>query len=323
MQAVLHRGYGPPEALTLEEVGIPAVADDQALVRVHAAAVNPGDLFSLLGRPLAARVMTGLMSPRQPIRGRAFAGTVEKVGWKVTRFAPGDQVYAEASGGGYAEYAAVSEKLLAAKPMNLTFEEAATVPLAGVTALQGLRDTGRVTSGDTVLVNGASGGVGTLAVQIARILGAEVTAVASTRNLDLMEELGADHVVDYTRDAFARGDRRYDVVLDLVGNRTLTELRRILTPNGTLVLSSGPPSPTLRRILKALALSPFVSQRLVPLVQSASGEDLEELTRMIESGRLRPVVDRVYPLGQASQALRYQADGHARGRTVITLSEQP
>jgi NADPH:quinone reductase-like Zn-dependent oxidoreductase len=320
MQAVVSRRYGPPEALEFEILEMPAVGDSDVLVRVHAAAVNPGDVFSVLGRPyVGARAVTGVLAPRHPVPGRAFAGTVEAVGSNVSRFAPGDDVYGETSGGAYADYLAAADKLLARKPANVTFEEAAAVPLSGVTALQGLRDRGRVQPNSRVLINGASGGVGTLAVQIARVLGGEVTAVCSTRNIELVRSLGAQHVVDYTREDFTQGGRRYDVVFDLIGNRSLTELRRILTATGTLVLSSGPPSPTIRRLLKALVLSPLVRQRLVPNVQRLSGEDLERLTEWIEAGDVRPVIDRAYPLRQAPEALRYQAEGHAQGRTVITI----
>lgn len=324
MKAVVYREYGSPEVLKFENIEVPAVGDDDVLVRVHAAAVNPGDVFSVLGRPyVGARLVTGLLAPRHPVPGRASAGTVEAVGRNVTRFAPGDQVYGETSGGAYAEYISAAEKLLARKPDNITFEEAAAVPLSGVTALQGLRDKGGVQPKSTVLINGASGGVGTLAVQIARALGAEVTAVCSTRNIEMMKSLGVDHVVDYPREDFTRGGPRYDVVFDLIGNRPLTKLRRILTPTGTLVLSSGPPSPTIRRIIKALVMSPFIRQRLVPVLQMPSARDLEQLTELIEAGDVKPVIDRVYPLSRAPEALRYQAEGHAQGRTVITMQQPP
>lgn len=320
MKAVVYRRYGPPEVLEFKDTEMPSVGDDDVLVRVHAAAVNPGDLYSVLGKPhVGVRLMAGLLAPRHPVPGRASAGTVEEVGRNVTRFAPGDEVYGETSGGGFAEYVSATEKLWARKADNITFVEAAAVPLAGLTALQGLRDKGRVQPGSRVLINGASGGVGTLAVQIARALGAEVTAVCSTRNIEMMRSLGAAHVVDYTREDFSRGGPRYDVVFDLIGNRRLGELRRILTPTGTLVLSSGPPSPTIRRIIKALMMSPFFRQRLVPNLQMPSGDDLERLTELIEAGEVKPVIDQVYPLSQAADALRYQAEGHAQGRTIITM----
>ena len=320
MRAVLYRRYGSPDVLELDDVDVPATGDDDVLVRVHAAAVNPGDLYSLLGRPYVVRLITGLVTPRQPVLGRAFAGTVEAVGENVSRFRPGDEVYGEIPGGAYAEYVSVAERVLARKPHNTPFEEAAAVPLSGVTALKGLRDKGEVAPGNKVLINGASGGVGTLAVQIARSMGAEVTAVCSSRNVEMVQSLGADHVVDYTGEDFTLG-RGYDVVFDLVGNRSLAELRRTLTPTGTLVLSSGPPSPTIRRIITALVLSPFLRGRMAPLLQRSSREDLEHLTELIEASTLTPVIDRTYRLSDAPEAIRYQGQGHARGRTVITMKQ--
>lgn len=319
MRAATYRAYGPPEAIEHAEVPVPDTGDNDVLVRVHAAAVNPGDYFSLLGRPWVVRLATGLSKPRQVIPGRAFAGTVESLGHGATRFRPGDEIYGEISGGAYAEFASVDEKSLARKPRNATFEEAAAVPISGVTALQGLRDVGRVTSGASVLINGASGGVGTMAVQIARALGAEVTAVCRAENAEMMASLGAHHLVDYTKEDFTRHRGSYDVVFDVIGNHSLIDIRRSITRSGTLVLSSGPPSPTIRRIFAALVLSPFLSQRLRPLLQKASVHDLDRLTQMVESGEVVPVVDRAFPLNLAAEALRYQGEGHARGRTVITM----
>jgi NADPH:quinone reductase-like Zn-dependent oxidoreductase len=319
MRAVVYRAYGSPEVLELDDIDMPTVGDSDVLIRVHAAAVNPGDFFSLLGRPYLVRLATGLVAPRRPVLGRVFAGTVEGVGRNVSRFQRGDEVYGEIPGGTYAEYVSAAEKVLGRKPRNTTFEQAAAVPLSGVTALQGLRDKGQVHAGSRVLINGASGGVGTFAVQIARALGAEVTAVCSTRNIEMARSLGADHVIDYTREDFTVGGPGYDVVFDLIGNHSLAELRRTLTPTGTLVLSNGPPSPTIRRILKALVISPFLPQRMTALLQTPSQEDLEHLTKLIEAGSVTPIVDRTYPLNEAPAALRYQGGGHARGRTIITL----
>lgn len=319
MSAIIQPGYGSPDLLRYEKLEIPDVDDDQVLVRVRAAAVNPGDVFSLRGRPYVVRLAIGMAKPRNPVPGYAFSGTVLRVGRNVTRFRPGDGVYGESSRGAYSECVSVRESVLARKPDNISFEQAAAVPVSGVTALQGLRDKGRVLPGSKVLINGASGGVGTFAVQIGRTLGAEVTAVCSTRNVEMLGSLGAHHVIDYTRDDFTRSGERYDVVFDLIGNHSLSDLRRILTPTGTLVLSSGPPSPTLRRILKALLWTPFVSQRLVPFLQTPSGEDLERLTDLIESGQVMPVLDRVFLLNEAPEALRYQGEGHARGRTIIVV----
>ena len=320
MRAIVQPGYGSPAVLRYEEVEVPDVEDDQVLVRVRAAAVNPGDVFSLRGRPYVVRLVTGMGKPRNPVPGHAFSGTVELVGRNVRRFRPSDGVYGEASRGAYSEFVSVRESVLARKPENTTFEQAAAVPVSGVTALQGLRDKGRVKPGARVLINGASGGVGTFAVQIGLSLGANVTAVCSTRNVELLRSLGADHVIDYTREDFTRAGDRYDVVFDLIGNHSLSNLRRILAPTGTLVLSSGPPSPTLRRILKALVWTPFVSQRMVPLLQTTNGRDLEHLTDLIEAGKVVPVLDRVYPLDEAPEALRYQSEGHARGRTIVVPS---
>jgi len=319
MRSVVYRAYGSPEVLELDDIEVPTVGDGDVLIRVHAAAVNPGDFFSLLGRPYLVRLATGLLAPRRPVLGRAFAGTVEAVSRNASRFQRGDEVYGEIPGGAYAEYVSVAEKVLARKPRNATFEQAAAVPLSGVTALQGLRDKGQVHAGSRVLINGASGGVGTFAVQIARALGAEVTAVCSTRNVEVARSLGADHVIDYTREDFTLGGPAYDVVFDLVGNHSLAELRRTLTPTGTIVLSSGPPSPTIRRILKALVISPFLGQRMTALLQTPSQEDLEHLTKLIEAGSVIPIVDRTYPINEAPAALRYQGRGHARGRTIITV----
>jgi NADPH:quinone reductase-like Zn-dependent oxidoreductase len=319
MRAVIQRRYGSPDALTVEEVEVPVVGGDSVLVRVGAAAVNPGDLYGVLGRPYMVRLTAGPLAPKSPVIGQAFAGTVEAVGENVSRLKPDDEVYGETTSGAYAEYISVDEQVLARKPGNTTFEQAAAVPLSGVTALQGLRDKGRVAPGNRVLINGASGGVGTFAVQIARSMGAEVTAVCGPANLEMVLALGADHVVDYTREDFTRSEQAYDVIFDLVGNRSLAECRRALNANGTLVLSSGPPSPTIRRILAALMLSPFVRRRMVPLLQVPNREDLDQLRDLIEAGSVTPVLDRIYPLSEAPQALRYLQDGHAKGRTVITM----
>jgi NADPH:quinone reductase-like Zn-dependent oxidoreductase len=316
MRAVVYRAYGSADVLAIDSVEVPAAGDGDALVRVRAAAVNPGDLYSMLGRPLAVRLATGLVAPRRRVLGRAFSGTVESVGGNVSDLEAGEDVYGEVPGGAYAEYVSVGEKLVARKPRNTTFEQAAAVPLSGVTALQGLR--GRVGPGARVLINGASGGVGTMAVQIARSLGAEVSAVCGSGSIEMVRALGADRIVDYTRDDFTHLDG-YDVVFDLVGNRSLPELRRILKPNGTLVLSSGPPSPTIRRIVKALVISPLVRQRMRPLLATANKGDLEYLTELIEGGAVTPVIDRIFTLDEAPDALRYQGEGHARGRTIITM----
>lgn len=265
MKAILQTRYGSADVLRLADVPTPTIGGDEVLIRVRAAGVNHADWVHTSGRPLIARLAFGWRFPKQSIRGKDLAGQVEAVGKNVTQFRLGDHVFAEVEAGAFAEYAIVPATLLAMKPANLTFEQAATVPLAARTALQALRDGGNLRSGQTVLINGASGGVGTYAVQIAKALGAEVTAVSSTRNTELVRSLGALDVIDYTKEDFTASGRRYDVILDLIGNHTLTQLRRALTHNGTLVLSSGTGSAVfgpMRRIISALALSPFVSQNL-------------------------------------------------------------
>lgn len=324
MKAIVQHAYGSADVLRLENIDQPAISDDEVLVRVRAAAVNHADWVYTTGRPLIARLAFGIRTPKQIVRGKDVAGVVEAVGKNVTRFRPGDEVYAEVEAGSFAEYTAVPEGLLAHKPSNLSFEQAATVPLSGRTALQGLRDGGKVQSGQKVLINGASGGVGTFAVQIARSLGAEVTAVCSTRNADLVRSLGADHVVDYTQEDFTQGGKRYDVIFDLIGNHSLTACRRALTHTGTLVLSSGTGGRVLGpmgRILRALALSPFIGQNLRTFTATPGRAALDELRDLIESGQVTPAIDRIYPLSETAEAIRYFAEEHASGKIVITLNE--
>jgi NADPH:quinone reductase-like Zn-dependent oxidoreductase len=252
-----------------------------------------------------------------------MAGEVEAVGKDVTRFRPGDEVYAEVDAGGFAEYVSVPEKLLGLKPANLTFEQAAAVPMTAVTALQALRDRGRIEAGQRVLINGASGGIGTFAVQIAKSYGAHVTGVCSTRNVDMVRSIGADDVVDYTREDFADGTRRFDLILDTVGNRSLSEYRRALTPKGTLVMIGGRGSRLLGpagQLFRAMALSPFVSQRLLAILARPNREDLDVLKGLIEAGHVTPVIDRTYPLSEAPDAIRYLEGRHARGKVVVTVS---
>jgi NADPH:quinone reductase-like Zn-dependent oxidoreductase len=299
--------------------------DDEVLVRVRAAAVNHADWVYTSGRPLIARLAFGLRSPKQIVRGKDLAGQVEEVGKNVTQFRPGDEVYSEVEAGAFAEHAIVPAKLLAMKPANLTFEQAATVPLSARTALQALRDGGNLQPGQTVLINGASGGVGTYAVQIAKAIGGKVTGVASARNAELVRSLGASKVIDYTKEDFTKGGRRYDVILDLIGNHSLTKLRRALTHNGTLVLSSGTGSALfgpMGRIIRALALSPFVSQNLRVFSATLGTEVLDELRALIESGKVTPAIDRSYPLNETPKAIRYFVEEHARGKIVITVGEQ-
>jgi NADPH:quinone reductase-like Zn-dependent oxidoreductase len=324
MKAITGHRYGSPDVLGLEEVDDPVAGDGEVLVCVRAASVNPRDWHLLRGVPYVARPQFGgLRRPRHRVLGSDLAGWVEAVGEGVTRFRPGDEVFADALTGCFAEYACVPEDALALKPANLTFEQAAAVPLAGVTALQGLRDHGRVRPGQRVLIIGASGGVGTFAVQLAKWLGAEVTGVCSARNLELVRSLGADHVVDYAREDVTRLGRRYDLIFQLAGTRSPAACRRALTPRGTLLPSSGDSSGRwigpLGRMLAAVALSPFVGQRLVPFLAKRSSDDLRALAELIDSGAVTPVIDRVYPLGDTPAAIRYLEQGHARGKVVITV----
>jgi NADPH:quinone reductase-like Zn-dependent oxidoreductase len=322
LKAITYHRYGSPDVLELEEVDAPVAKDHEVLILVRATSANPRDWHFMRGLPYIMRPL-GLRRPKDGGLGSDVAGQVEAVGRAVTRFRPGDEVLAHVLKGGFAEYACVPEDVVGRKPANLTFEQAATVPLAGLTALQGLRDHGRVQPGQRVLIIGASGGVGTFAVQIAKSLGAEVTGVCSTRNLDLVRSLGADHVVDYTREDFTRGGRKYDLILQLAGTRSAWECRRALTPKGTLLLSSGESDRRwigpFDRMLTGIMLSPFVSQRLAPFEAKQSGEDLEALTELIESGKVSPVIDRTYPLTETPEAIRYLETGHARGKVAITV----
>jgi len=321
MKAIVQHGYGsdadPVGSLVFEEVDAPTPGADDVLVRVRAASVNAADWFIAQGRPYLIRAVSGLRTPRIPVAGKALAGVVEAVGPGVTTFAAGDEVYAEAAGGAFAELVSVPSGRVARKPAGLTFEEAAAIPLAGTTALQGLRDVGRLSAGQTLLVNGASGGVGTFAVQIGKALGAEVTGVCSTRNVDLVRSLGADHVLDYTREELSG---RYDVILDLVGNHSLSQLRGALTAHGTAVLSAGQGGRVLGplgRIARATFLSATVPQRLRPLVATHRVADLDALTAMVDAGALVPSIERTYPLSATADAVRHLGVDHARGKIVV------
>jgi NADPH:quinone reductase-like Zn-dependent oxidoreductase len=325
MKAVVQTRYGPaPEKLfQVAEIARPTLGDGEVLVRVHAAGVDRGTWHIMAGLPYPIRLAGfGLRRPRYANPGRSLAGTVDAVGTDGAGFRPGDAVYGTCNGS-FAEYAAVPTGQLAPKPANLTFEQAAAAPISAVTALQGLRDRGRVQPGQTVLVIGASGGVGTFAVQIAKAFGAEVTGVCSTAKVDLVRSLGADHVIDYTHDD-ADGGQRYDVVLDTGGHRSLRRLRRSLTPRGTLVIvgseTGGRWLGGFDRSIRALLWSPFVGQTLAPLASSEKAADLVALTGLVESGRVTPVVDRTYPLEEAAAAIRHMLDGRARGKVVVSVS---
>lgn len=326
MKAIVQDRYGSPDVLRFEEVDTPTPADHDVLVRVHAAALNAYDWHVMRGDPYLSRLVFGLGRPKRRIRGRDFAGRVESVGRKVTRLRRGVEVFGDigAANGAFAEYVCVPENLVEPKPVNLTCEQSAAIPLAATTALTCLRDAG-VRPGQRVLVNGASGGVGTFAVQLAKAFGADVTGVCSTGNIELVESIGADHVIDYTRDDFSRDDRRYDVVLDLVGNRSLTDCRRVLTPAGTLVLSGGGSSEggsllgPMGLFVRGQVLARFVRHRLIAPVTTPSVDDLATLRELTESGRITPVVDRTYPLSEVPEAIRYLEVEHASGKVVITM----
>jgi len=321
VKAVVCERYGSPEVLELSEVDKPIPADDEVLVRVRATSVNPVDWHGVTGTPYVARLQTGLRGPKSAAVGVDFAGQVEAVGRNITELAPGDDVFGGRNGA-FAEYVCV-RNAVAVKPSNLTFEQAAAVPVAATTALQGLRDKGALEPGQKVLVNGASGGVGTFAVQIAKALGAEVTAVCSTGNVELVRSLGADRVVDYTREDFTRSGQRYDLLLDNAGSRSFSACRRVLRPDGRLVVVGGPKTSRLLgplpHMVVTVAASRVRSQRAVAFLAKLNKEDLRVLTELLEAGTVRPVIDRTYELAEIGDALRYLGEGHARGKIVVTV----
>ena len=323
MKAIVQDKYGSPDVLQLREIDKPAVGDDEVLVRVHAAGVDQGVWHLMAGLPYLLRVAGfGLRAPKNPVRGRTLAGRVEAVGENVTRFQPGDEVFGTCRGS-FAEYACARADRLAPKPANLTFEQAAAVPISGCAALQAVRDPGKVRPGQHVLIIGAGGGVGTFAVQLAKAFGAEVTGVCSTTKTDLVRSIGADHVIDYTREDFADGRNRYDVILDIAGNRSLSHLRRALAPEGTLVIVGGEGGGRwlggIDRQLRAHLLSPFVRQKLGTWISTERKEDLEALRELLEAGKVTPVIDRTFPLSEAPEAIRYLRTGQAHGKVVITV----
>jgi NADPH:quinone reductase-like Zn-dependent oxidoreductase len=323
MKAIVQDTYGSTDVLELRDIDKPEIADDEVLVGVHAAGVDRGVWHVMTGLPYPVRLASyGLRAPKTPVPGMDVAGVVQAVGKDVTRFQPGDEVFGIGKGA-FAEYARAPENKLAPKPANLTFEQAAAVAISGLTALQGLRDHGRVEPGQKVLIIGASGGVGTFAVQLAKAFGAEVTAVCSTTKVDMVRSLGGDHVIDYTRDDFAQGEQRYDLILDIGGNSSLSRLRRALAPKGTLVIAGGETGGRWLggsdRQIRALMLSRFVGQKLGTFICRENSEDMLVLKELIESGKVTPVIDRSYPLSEAAQAIRYLEQGHARGKVVITV----
>jgi NADPH:quinone reductase-like Zn-dependent oxidoreductase len=325
MKAVVYCDYGVAN-LKFQDVEKPTPADDQLLVRVRAASVNPLDWHFVEGTPYLMRALAaGLRKPKDTQLGVDFAGTVEAVGKNVTKFKPGDEVFGGRTGS-FADYVCVREsRAVALKPANISFEQAASVPIAGITALQALRDKGRVQARQKVLINGASGGVGTFAVQIAKARGAEVTGVCSTRNLDLVRSLGADHVIDYTKEDFTKTDQRYDLIIDNVGNRSLSECRRVLKPKGILVLVGGGGANEqgligpMAKPIKAMLLSPFVSQKLGMILAELNHDDLAFLAGLMESGKVKPVIDRSYKLSEVPEAIKYVEQGHARGKVVVSV----
>jgi NADPH:quinone reductase-like Zn-dependent oxidoreductase len=319
MKVVVHESYGPPEVLKIVEVEKPEVPDDGVLVRVHASSVNIAEWYGMTGLFLA-RIGGGLLRPKDTRLGADFAGVVEAVGKGVSDFKPGDEVFG-GKHGAYAEYVTAG-KALAPKPANITFEEAASVPVAALTALQGLRDHGKIQPGQRVLVNGASGGVGTFAVQIAKAFGAEVTAVCSTRNVECAYSLGADRVIDYTKEDFTRSGERYDLLFDVVGSRSWFACRRVLKPDATVVLVGGPRTPVigpLSHIIGMRLASLGSSRKAVFFIANFNREDMLVLKDLLETGKVKPFVERTYPMTQVAEAMRYLGTGHAQGKIVVTM----
>ncbi|MCZ6569583.1 MAG: NAD(P)-dependent alcohol dehydrogenase [Deltaproteobacteria bacterium] len=309
MKAIVYQKYGSPDVLELQEIEKPAATEGEVLVRVHAASVNPYDWHFLRGTPLVVRVMAGLLKPKRKILGLDVAGRVEAVGGRVTQFQPGDEIFG-ISPNAFAEYLCVSENGVVLKPANLTYEEAAAVPVAALTALQCLRDKGQIQAGHKVLINGASGGVGTFAVQIAKSFGAEVTGVCSTRNLDMVRSIGADHTIDYSQEDFTETGARYDLILDAVGNHSLSDYGRMLHPKGIYVAAAGAP-------IRALWIA--MRKKMSTMLTKPNREDVGFMKELLETGKVTPVIDRRYPLSEVAEALRYLEEGHAQGKVVITV----
>jgi NADPH:quinone reductase-like Zn-dependent oxidoreductase len=324
MRAIVQDVYGGPDVLELREIGRPVVMDDGVLVRVHAAGVNPADWHIMRGTPYIARLAFGLRKRKGEVLGIDFAGTVEVVGRNVKQFQPGDEVFGSGSGA-FAEYVSVPEaRALALKPAKLTFEAAAAVPIAAITALQALRDQGNVQPGQEVLINGASGGVGTFAVQIAKTYGAKVTGVCSGKNVEMVRAIGADRVIDYTQEDFTQGEKRYDLMLDIAGNRPWSECQRVLHPTATFVAVGGPTGNRWIGPLGKSVVVRFASMRgsrkvISPFLAKTNTEDLVVLQKLLEAGKVTSVIDRTYPLSETPEAIRYVEEGHARGKVVVTL----
>ena len=321
MRAILRNKYGSPDVLGLQETQKPELVDDGVLVRVRAASINRGDWYALTGTPYVARAQLGLFKPKSQLVGVDFAGTVEAVGRDITEFQPGDDVFGARSGA-LAEYVCV-RKSVALKPAGLTFEEAAALPVAAITALQGLRDKAQLQPGQKVLINGASGGVGTFAVQIAKALDAEVTAVCSTRNVDRMRSLGADHVIDYIQEDFTRGDQRYDVILDVTGSRSWSDCKRVLNPQAILVIVGAPSGNSflgpLGHIANVLLAALPGSRKAVFFIAKLNKPDLAVLRELVDTGKMTPVVEKRYELSESADAFRYMGEGHAQRKIVVTM----
>lgn len=321
MKAIVSTTYGPIDRLVARDIAMPKIGDTEVLVRVRTAGLHIGDVFGVKGSPFAMRLASGLTRPKYGVPGFDLAGEVQQVGSSVARFKPGDAVFG-AGTGTVAEYARAAEDTLAPKPATMSFEEAAAIPTSGLAALHGLRDAGRVEAGEKVLINGASGGVGSFAVQIAKAVGAEVTGVCSTRNVELVRSLGADHVIDYTREDFTAAEGVYDLIFDNIENRTMPEVRRALKPHGTLVFNSGTGTEgfaTIVRLLRPMVTAPFVGHNLRRFLSKPNAADLLELKRLAEAGQLRPAIDRTYPLAETAAALHHIESGHARGKVVIVI----
>jgi NADPH:quinone reductase-like Zn-dependent oxidoreductase len=316
MKAIVLNAYGGPDVLELKEVDQPVVTENDVLVGVHAAGLNAGDYFSMRGSPWLARFTVGFPKPKDHILGWDVAGHVEAVGKNVTQFQPGDKVFASCEGT-LAEYACAPEDKFAMTPTNLTLDQAAAVPSAAMTALHALRDQANVQPGQKVLINGASGGVGTFAVQIAKSLGAEVTGVCSTRNVDMVRSIGADHVIDYTKEDFTQSGQRYDLIVDNVGNHSFAGCRRVLTPGGTHLPNTGHGG--MGYVIKAYALSAFMRQHASPFLSVPNAKDLVYIKDLIEAGKVMPVIDRTYPLSETPEAFRYLEEEHAQGKVVIVM----
>ena len=322
MKAAVYRRYGPPNVVKIDEVQKPSPKDNEVLLKVRAASVNPLDVGLMKGKPHAFRLLFGLRKPRLTRPGVDVAGQVEAVGRNVTRFKPGDEVFGSCRGA-FAEYACTHSSKLVIKPANVTFEQAASVPVAALTALQGLRDKGHIQPGQKVLINSAAGGVGTFAVQIAKSFGAEVTGVCSTRNVDLVRSIGADHVIDYTQRDFTESEQRYDLIFDCYVSHSLSACRRVLKPNGTYVMVGAPAKrwtiDILTPVVKALMLSPFVTQKFVVFIAKSSKEDLTMMSELMTTGIVTPVIDRRYKLSEVPEAIRYLEQRHAHGKVIIAF----